>query len=589
MNVLPARDQIMNELPQAQEKKKVVEPTFHFISQKLKIGDDYTTATIPVTELVGADQLLADFPDFHQFDPRNSVKAGLEPGENAHLSEDEESILASVPGYPKVTKIGHPDSPSYRIEISVEPLVLVSEDGMSASIAIHPPLEYGNSLRDKNIERLITEQGIVFGLKSEAIASVCKQIASKENEFKKIVVASGKPVGESSDASLRFEMEIGPIAGKIMADGTIDFRDRKIMVGVNEGQLIATKIPAVQGEPGINVYGQETAAREPRDVKIELLNDARYNPETLQVNATRNGVLSVVNENVIKVCSNQIIGSDVDYQTGNIESKNCVTVQGSVQPGFHINAGGDVMIIESIMSASVTCQGNLVVKGGITGKNSEIKTSGDADINFIEQGQLLAGGLVVVRKQSYYSDICAGGDIRCHKTSRIIGGRIIAEGCIGLGELGSTDSRPSLLAAGVVADRLDRLSELKSSVLEQQETIIQWLQQYRGNPHSKKIRKMEEKLAETKLLLLRVNLIPGTGIYSRVAGPADQVQLSGDDYRSDGGIDIEKITIDVTGTIYADTVIRIGNCSMKLEKTVSNRRFKLHRNKKRIISVPLKT
>lgn len=578
----------MNVAPPAEERKKVIEPTFHFISQKLKIGDDYTTATIPVTEMVQAHQLLADFANSHQFDPRTCLKAQLEPGENAYLAEDEESILAAVPGYPKVKKSGTPDTSNFTIEISVEPLILVSGDFMSATLVIHPPLEYGNSLKDKNIEQLLSEQGIIFGLNSEACESAYQVVAEEEKEFRKIVVASGKPVGKSRDAYLRFDMEIGPIAGNILADGTIDFRDRKIMVGVNAGQQIATKIPAVHGEPGINVYGEETLAREPKDLKIELLNDAVYSEKTRQVTASRDGVLSVVNNNVIKVCSNQVIGADVDYETGNVESKNCVTVQGSVQPGFHINAGGDVMISGSIMSASVTCQGNLVVKGGITGKNSELNTDGDADVNFIEQGLLRAGGLVVIRKQSYYSDIFAGSGIRCHKTSKIIGGRIIAEGSISLGELGSTDSRPSLIAAGIVADRFDHLQEMKASVLEQQEAIIQLMQLYRGTPNSKKLRRMEKKLADTKLMLMRVNMIPGTGMYSRVAGPAGQQQLDGDEYCSDSGIAIDKITIDVTGTIYADTVLRIGNCSMKLEKTVSNRRFKLHRNKKRIISGPLK-
>lgn len=578
----------MNDAPPVQEKKKVLEPTFHFISEHLKIGDDYTTATIPVTELVEAGQLLADFPNFHQFEAKGFIKARIEPGDNVHMAEDEESILATVPGYPKVKTIGRPGSANFMIEVSVEPLFVVSDNFMSASLVIHPPLDYGSSLKNKNIEQLLADQGIVYGINGEAIESAAEFLREGEKEFSKIVVASGQPVGESFDAYLRFDMEIGPIAGKEMSDGSIDFRDRKIMVGVHEEQQIATKISAVQGEPGINVYGEETPAREPRDLKIELLNDAKYSPETKRITATKDGVLSIVNNNVIKVCSNQVITSDIDYETGNVESQNCVTVQGSVQPGFQINAGGDVMISGSIMSASVTCEGNLVVKGGITGKNSQLKTGGDADINFIEQGLLRAGGLVVIRKQSYYSDIYAGGNIRCHNSSKIIGGRMIAEGGISLGELGSTESRPSLLAAGIVADRLDHLNELKTAVVQQQDAIIQWLQQYRGNPNSKKIRKMEQKLEETKLLLLRVNLIPGTGIYSRVAGPAGQEQPSGGDYCSEGGIAIEKITIDVTGTIYSDTEIRIGNCSMKLEKTVSNRRFKLHPNKKRIMSGPLK-
>ena len=68
------------------------------------------------------------------------------------------------------------------------------------------------------------------------------------------------------------------------------------MVGVRAGQRIATKIPAVQGEPGINVYGEETAAPEGKDIKIEVVNDARFSPATMQVTANKDGVLSIVND-----------------------------------------------------------------------------------------------------------------------------------------------------------------------------------------------------------------------------------------------------------------------------------------------------
>jgi hypothetical protein len=64
--------------------------------------------------------------------------------------------------------------------------------------------------------------------------------------------------------------------------------------------------------------------------------------------------------------------------------------------------------------------------------------------------------------------------------------------------------------------------------------------------------------------------------------------MKGEDYNSEGGIPIENITIDVVGTIFAGTMIRIGNYAMKLEKTVSKRKFKLNAGGKRIIVGPLK-
>lgn len=573
-----------------QDKTKYLDPTYHYTSQLLKIGEDYTTDKVSVSELVLAGQLLANFPNFHRFAAKGFVKTAIEPGDYAHYSDDEESILATVPGYPKIKIIRRPDNPEPIIVLSIEPLFAVSPDKMKVTLALHPPLEGANSLLTENLEKLLEDEAIVFGIDFEAVEKAKGFLLQEEKEFIKFTIAQGQNVGESKDAYLRFDMEIGPIAGSLLEDGRIDFRDRRIMVGVSSGQCIATKIPAVQGEPGINIYGETTAAPEGKDIKIEILNDARYSAETMQVTATKDGVLSIVNNNTIKVLSHKTITSDIDYETGNVESMNALTILGSVQPGFSATAAGDLKITGSVMSASATCESNLVVRGGTTGKNSKLQVKGDADINFIEQGSLKCGGIAVIRKQSYYSDIFAGSDINCPSSCIVMGGQLIANGNITVGSVGSENSTPSLIAAGTVADRLALLQQLKNSVVEQQDAIIQWLQRYRGSTKSKKIRHMEQQLAETKILLKRVNLIPGTGKYSRVAGPDDvpKVETQNDDYNSEGGILIENIKIDIVGSVFARTTIRIGNRSLKLDKTVSNRQFKLHPNGKRIIAGPIK-
>lgn len=573
---------------EGQDKKKFLEPTFHFVTSLMKIGEDYTTDKIPVTEFVKGGKLLANFPNFHRFAAKGFEKAPLEPGDYAQISDDDDGIVATVPGYPKVQKIRRKDVSEFINIVSIEPLLKISPDNMQVALAIHPPLEAGRTLQQEDLEALLAEQKIVFGIDQEALREAREFIASGEKEFKHIVIARGQQVGKSTDAYLRYDMEIGPIAGKLLEDGSIDFRDRRIMVGVNTGQCIATKIPPVQGKPGINVYGEETPAPEGKDIKIELLNDVKFIRESMQVIATKDGVLSIVNDNVIKVCSHQTIRGDIDYKTGNIESMNCVTVNGNMQPGFKITAAGDVVISGEVMSAKISCQGNVVVKGGITGKNSHIEANGDVDINFIEQGSLKCGGIAVVRKQSYYSDITAGSDICCHQSSKIMGGNLIAEGDMVLGDVGSENCRPALIAAGVIAERLVHFDSLKAKVVEQQDAIIQWLQRYHGSSTSKKVKNMEKELAETKLLLLRVNMIPGTELYSRAGGPENEPMPPAKAPNSGGGIPIEKIKIEVKGTIFAATRLQIGNCTMLLEKTVSNRTFKLHPNGKRIIVIPNK-
>lgn len=570
------------------KEPKTLEPTLLFTTSYIKIGEDDNTDKIPVTELVHSEKVLASFPGFERFASKGYKKAIIEVGDYTEFSEDGESIISSTIGYPKVIKTTRPDVPGTITIISIEPLFIYTNDKMKATLAIHPDIEDANSLSNENLDELIKNQGLTFGLQQEAIDTAKQLIESGAKEFKKIVIAHGQPVGESADAFVRFDIEIGPIAGTILENGNIDFRDRRIMVGVEAGETIATKKPAVNGEPGIDVFGEETETPEGKDIKVEVLNDATFSSETLKVTASKNGVLSVVNNNVIKVLSHQIISGDVDYETGNIQSMNSISIQGSVQPGFKLDVGGDLRIVGGVSSALISCDGNLVINGGITGKNSKIVTKGDIDLNFVEQGTVFVGGLVVVRAQSYYSTISAGSNIRCHKTSIIMGGQILAEGNISAGDIGSENATPSLIAAGVIGERLQHLLDLKKSITEQQDAIIQWLQKYKGSSTSKKVKNMEKELSETKLQLLRLNLIPGSGLYSRVAGP-DDAPPDAEEYNADDAIDIESIKIDVQGTVFGGTEIRIGNRTMKLEKTVSARQFKLHPNGKRIIAKPIST
>jgi len=393
---------------------------------------------------------------------------------------------------------------------------------------------------------------------------------------------------KGSDSYLEYLLEIGPIAGRLMEGGTIDFRERRIMVGVKAEQVIARKIPAVPGAPGTNVLGEIIEPKNGNDIKITTRGDCEYSETTQEIKATKDGVLSVVNDQTIQVSSHHTVNSDVDFSTGNIQSEGCLVVRGSVQPGFIVECSGDLELGGSVMSAQVRCGSNGVIKGGITGKNSEVEIKGDADITFIEQGLLNAGGIVVIRKQAYFSQIKSKADIRCHPTSKIMGGSIVAAGHLTVGSVGSENSEPALLAAGVDAERLTLYNELKKELEHQQNEIIQWLQMH-GRAKSRKVRKMERAVDETKMKLLTLNLIPGTEAHSRVGSGSSREEIEEQNPLYHAGIDVDEIRIDIHDNGYPGTRLLLGNRSMVLERIVSKRQFKLSSDMKRIIALPLRT
>lgn len=567
------------------KKTKIFEPTLCVTTRRIQIGEDDTADKVTVSELVRKDGLLLNFENFARFQEKGFEKQPVQAGENTYFSEDQNKLSAKVAGYARIDRCAPGDGDVQTLVVSVEPLFRISHDAMKATLAIHPPLPDCRSLVTEDLDQLLAEAGLVFGLDSEQVAKAKAYIGQGLAEFNIIPIATGHQCGPSEDAYLRFELEIGPIAGKLLKDGSIDFRERRIMVPVSDGQLLATKIPVKPGTPGKNVFGEEIEARPGRDITVKTNGEVHFSPEALEVRATNAGVLSVVRGNVLKVSSRQKIDSDIDFAIGNVESKNCLIIRGSVQPGFQVKADGDVEIGGTVSSARIDCHANIVVKGGIIGKKTRISADGDVDILFIEQGRIVCGGTCVIRKQGYYSAIHADEDIRCKRGSVVVGGELVAAGSITLGDVGSDQAAPSLIAAGVVPDRLKLYRQQQSKLVELQDDIIQHMQM-QGNGRSRKLRHMEKEAENIKRQLLRMNMIPGTGIYSQ-GGQGDDPRFSGEEYSADNGIDIRNIGVEVFGSIQAGTTIRIGNRTLVLNKTVTGRLFKLSDNLRRILAVPL--
>jgi len=569
-----------------------IEPTICFTTDKIKIGESYPMEKLPITKLVKKGQVLVEFNDTDLPGTDKLLRRSVIAGANSYLSEDNNQVLTRVTGYPRIDFCSVRESEEKTLDVSVEPLFHLSKDGMEAAIIIRPLLYNYTLLSSEDLYQLLTSSGIVEGVVYKELKLVKKCIREGFSDSDRIVLARGKEPIAGTNAYLRFKLEIGPIAGELLKDGSIDFRERKIMVPVSAGQVIAIKVPLTVGRPGVTVLGERIAQQPGRDIEVKTSDDAVYSPEKLQVSATSDGVLSVVHDNVIKVCSKQVIPGNIDYSTGNIESRNCVVIHGSVLPGFQVKTGGDLEIRGSVMSTQVSSLSNIVIKGGIVGNVSSVRAFGDVDILFIEQGQIDCGGNCVVRKQCYYSHVFSGGNIRCKEHSTIVGGELISEGNISLGDAGAPGADPCFIAAGVVAERL-YMSRKNQQLLEEHKTsIIQRCKGYTGVGRIKKLRSLKDGIEEMKLQHLRLNMIPGTSLYSRTIEETDtnqQVQAETQNDQTDTeSVDISCISIDVHGTIFAGTLLQIGNQTLTVEHTITGRKFKLDDTKSHILAMPLR-
>lgn len=571
--------------------QEYIEPTICFTTERLKINENYPVDKLPVTELVQKNQVLVEFTDTDLPDTNKLLRRSVIVGANTYLSKDKNQVLTDVTGYPKINFCPLLESEEKVLEVSVEPLFHISKDMMEASIILNPLLCNYTTLSAEVLYQLLISSDIVTGIDYKQLKLVKEHIRKGIMESDHIVLARGREPVAGTDAYLKFKLEIGPIAGELLKDGSIDFRERKIMVPISAGQEIASKVPATRGEPGETVLGEHIAQRIGRDIKVETSDDAVYSPEDLLVSATSDGVLSIVHENIIRVCSKQDIPGDINYTTGNIESRNSVVIHGSVYPGFQVKTGGDLEIKGSVMSTQVSSLSNIVIKGGITGSASSVTASGDVDINFIEQGHIHCNGNCVIRKQSYYSHISSGGNTRCREQSVLVGGELISGGNISLGDAGAPGADAGLIAAGVVAERLYQSRKLQQRLEEYEASIIQRLKGYTGVSRTKKLRSLKGNIETMELQFLRINMIPGTGLYSRSIEDTDTIQpahtVTQNEQPETASVDISRIYIDVHGTIFAGTLLQIGNRTLTVEHTMAGRRFKLNDTKSHIIAMPL--
>lgn len=564
---------------------RYVEPELQFAQQRVPTTVDGDEKKVLVTELVKAGQILLIYPGLKRFEQKGFEKKPVIHGKNTEISEDQSNIIATVLGYPTVASLEQNDGQKL-LHISVKPLVKLSFNRLTATLCIKPTIGELCGVRENNLEALLAQAGLTYGIDDEAVAFAKKCIREDPIEQFDIVIATGKEPGIGSDAYLDFAIEIGPLAGTIDESGTIDFRERKIMVGVKKGDLIATKIPAVPGTPGMSVLGELIESKTGRDIKVKNYGDSNYASHSGEIRASKDGLLSVTNQTVIKVSSKQTVHGDIDFNTGNIETHGCLRVVGSVQPGFQVDVEGDLAIDGSVMSAQICGGSNALIKGGITGKNASVKLAGDADIKFIEQGRLIAGGLIVIRNQAYFSKVTAGLDIRCAPTSTIAGGTMIAVGHISAGTIGTESSEPATLGAGIDPDRLNQLNMLQLDLADQQNELIKWLQMHR-RPQARKVRKMEAAIDALKRQIIKLNLIPGTEPFSRQTTGDCRAETEEESPLYHAGIDVDTIRINIHGTAYPGTRLLLGNRSMVLKQVVSKRQFKLSADMKRIIALPL--
>ena len=526
----------------------------HFLSEFLQATGEESLSETSTSEIIKKDTILISkeaTPGQDDGEHANSRTIVFLPTENTVVSEDGNSITSLVTGYPFIER--KQDNRTLSVKVHMVPLVHVQADKMKALITLYPAVSGKQLLKPEELELISKEEGINYGIDRVILNESLNKLTSLNFPLKSIPFARGILPIDGKDAYLRFQVEIGPLPGTILRDGTIDYRDRKIFTGVDENQVIAVKVPPTSGSPGINVLGEAIPQQPGKDITIKVSGDAAFSSETGKITATRSGILSTVKGNEVKVSAKQLISGDVDFSTGNIESKNSVDIKGNVQPGFSVKTKGDLRIGGNIEGAAILSKGNVVVNGGILGVHSRLETEGDADINFAERTEVIAGGRIVIRKGAYYTTVTGDDDIYCSPESKIVGSIICCAGNFVGGDVGSHHGQAASIAAGVDGKRYLKYKSLKQQVLDIENKLeIHCARKGKKSTASVIYQQYEAELQQIQAAFRKLNLIPATPTYSR----------------NEPACNTSDARITIHGMVTSSTKLRIGN----LTKTLNDER-----------------
>ncbi len=529
-----------------------------FKTETMTNGEAEDRQSFTVNELIPAKEILVALEEVATNASKILEDIELVPGDFVEFSSNKLALLATVSGYPNLVR--EKRGSKEQIVVHLEPLVLLNEDGWSAKMTLYPPLD-GNDLPDSaDIIALLEKADVRWGIREKNIAACITAVKTEKRPLKNHVIARGRLPVNGENARLRIDIATGEQPGKELGDGRMDFRERRLFVGVDQGQLLATKIPATTGIPGQNIFGHEVPQIPGKDLTLKTGEDIIYDENSGEIRAAIAGVLSVISDTGVKITSKHSLSGDIDYQTGNIDSRDAVEIKGSVKPGFTVKTGGDVVIGGNVDSASVISRANVVIQGGVTGKEAIIQADGDVDVSVVRNGSIVSQGTITITREAYFTEIQCMKDIICPGQTKVIGSDLIAGGSISVMDVDTETSPNSFLAIAVIPNRYIKYQKLLKQFHQDQAALEAWYRRFGSDASNDDLEEMRENLSNSKATLGAFNLVPGVGENDKSAGLRYACR--------------QKITIN--GSIPAGAAIRIGNTETTLKKKYAEGHFALN-------------
>lgn len=393
------------------------------------------------------------------------------PGLGPDKSRLIDTILSTV--YQVAWSSGDDDPAATKVpEKATEQLVLddtldltISEDRVNALVRLKKVLKPG-SLQLDNFLEFLTAHDIRFGITDDTLLETWLKTA--EVSSKPFVVAKGILPEFPQDSSVTYFFETQfKQAGKVMPDGSIDFRDRGDIPFAKKETLLAQKTLSVPGKPGTDISGAQIPVPEAVDKVFVSGPGTCFSEDQLKIFADADGQPHLDAKGTVSVFSELSIDGDVDYNTGNIHFEGNIIVRGNIKEGFKVK--GATLTVEQIEGAEIDLTGDLNVASGIIDARL-IKVQGTVQAKYVNNSVIKAFGDLIVQKEIIDSEILLSGAC-INETGVIIASDIKAKLGIQAGHIGTEISLPSTLKVGTDDHNQDQISAIDEQLKNHHDAV----------------------------------------------------------------------------------------------------------------------
>ncbi|MGD9202661.1 MAG: FapA family protein, partial [Chitinispirillia bacterium] len=445
---------------------------------------------------------------------------------------------------------------SYIFPILIDSIahIEISQDNLKAYIYIVPPGPHGKEITSQQVDQLLKEKSITYGIKHNMINKLTQNANRTGTKKEKRIIAEGKKQINGKNTMLNYLVDISfSKIPSITFDERADYFDIHTFESVTKGQHIAQILPLTKGIDGKDIFGNIIPALPGEKMKLTLgKNVSVSDGDAYMITADVDGHV-YLDKNILFVEEILVIDSNIDFNTGNIDFKGDIVIKGDVQSGFSVNSGGSVYIGGMVDDAKISAGGNVVIKGGFVGHGKgKIKADKDVIVKNVLNQTIIAKNNIFVESESVEANLYAGNSIRIenHK-SWCIGGSVVACKSMNIYNIGNELNNKTNIYCGISHFVEKILDELKMDINTLKHEI------YRLNKRKKQLltntelqskanKKMEDALEE-KLVEIKEELKSKKMQYDKNEKYLQAV------FNDNNG------EISVLGTIYPDVKIRLGN------------------------------